>query len=365
MLYASGRDGWADLAMDGPRKNMSALLDTIVKHVPAPAGDKSKPFSMSAVILGSDHFLGRLLTGRIATGVAKVNDAIVALDRKGNKVDAGRITKILTRQGDLGTVSMDSAVAGDIVQIAGLAKASVSDTICAPEVTEALATQEIDPPTVSMTFSPNDSPLQGKDGSKLTSQVIWDRFSCVRVCVCKCACVPRLIALVTRDRLVKEAENNVSIQVRKSEVSGDAFEVFGRGELQLGILVENMRREGFELSISPPTVVYKEQGGKKLEPIEEVTIEVEDEYVGAVMNKLNARKGMVVDMKASNESGRTRIVMTVPTRGLLGYRSIFHTDTRGTGIMTRLYQVHACTDMPAAMLMHTCMPVTTTRLHRG
>ena len=293
VLYASGRSGWADRSMDGPRSDMKALLDTIVEHVPAPQGDASKPFSMSAVILGSDHFLGRLLTGCIATGVAAVNDPVIALNQAGEKVDSGRITKILTRQGDKGTVAMDKAIAGDIVQIAGLSKATVSDTICSAEITVPLPAQLIDPPTVCMTFGPNDSPLGGQDGKKLTSQMIWDR-------------------------LVKEAENNVSIQVKKSDASSEAFEVYGRGELQLGILVENMRREGFELQISPPTVVYREEGGKKLEPVEEVTIELEDQYVGAVVNKLNARKGIVSEMKASNDAGRTRITMMVPTRGLLG-----------------------------------------------
>jgi len=310
VLYASGRSGWADLSMDGPRSDMKALLDTIVEHVPAPQGDASAPFSMSAVILGSDHFLGRLLTGCIATGVAAINDPVIALNRAGEKVDSGRITKILTRQGDKGTVAMEKAIAGDIVQIAGLSKATVSDTICSPEVTVPLPTQSIDPPTVCMTFGPNDSPLAGQDGKKLTSQMIWDR-------------------------LVKEAENNVSIQVKRSASSSEAFEVYGRGELQLGILVENMRREGFELQISPPTVVYREEGGKKLEPVEEVTIELEDQYVGAVVNKLNARKGIVSEMKASNDAGRTRITMVVPTRGLLGCEASF--GVWGLGFRVRVW----------------------------
>jgi GTP-binding protein len=315
VLYASGRSGWADKRMDGPRKDMKALLDTIVEHVPPPQGDPAKPFSMSVVMLGSDHFLGRLLTGSISSGIARVNDPVIALNRAGEKVDTGRITKILTRQGDLGRVSLEMAIAGDIVQIAGLAKASVSDTICSPEVKEPIPTIPIDPPTVCMTFGPNDSPLQGREGKKLTSQLIWDR-------------------------LVKETENNVSIQVKRSESSSEAFEVYGRGELQLGILVENMRREGFELQISPPQVVYRMEGGKTLEPVEEVTIEVEDEFVGPVVNKLNARKGIVKEMRASNQMGRTRVSVTVPTRGLLGYRTVFFTDTRGTGILTRLYIGH-------------------------
>jgi GTP-binding protein len=229
ILYASGRNGWADLSFDGPRTDMKALLDTIVKHVPCPKGDETKPFSMSSVMLGSDPFLGRLITGCIATGVAKVNDQVIALNRAGEQVDSGRITKILTRQGDKGIVSLDAAMAGDIVQVAGLNKATVSDTLCAPTVTEALPSVSIDPPTVCMFFAPNDSPLQGREGKKLTSQMILER-------------------------LLKEAENNVSIQVKRSDTASDTFEVYGRGELQLGILVENMRREGFELSISPPQV---------------------------------------------------------------------------------------------------------------
>ncbi|EKX48415.1 hypothetical protein GUITHDRAFT_68817 [Guillardia theta CCMP2712] len=317
IVYASGRSGWADLVQDGPRQDMSALLDLIVSHVPPPKGDVTAAFSMSVTMLSSDTFLGRLLIGRIHSGVAKVNDPIHALNMAGQKIEQGRITKILYREGEQGILPLESASAGDIIQLAGLSKASISDTICSVEVEKPLETIAIDPPTVCMTFSPNDSPLAGKDGNKLTSQLILER-------------------------LQKEAENNVSIQVGTlvPGCAGESFEVYGRGELQLGILLENMRREGFELSVSPPQVVFKEENGVKLEPIEEVVIEVDDEFVGSVVNKLTARKGVVCEMKESNEKGRTRIRMNVPTRGLLGYRSIFFTDTRGTGILTRIYLEH-------------------------
>eukprot|EP00960_Hanusia_phi_P011664 340568-Hanusia_phi.AAC.2 len=303
IVYASGRSGWADLQQDGARKDMSALLDLIVSHVPPPTADVDASFAMSVTMLSSDPFLGRLLVGRIHSGVAKVNDSIHALNMSGQKVDQGRITKILYREGERGILAIESASAGDIIQLAGLSKATISDTICSLDVEKPLETIAIDPPTVCMTFSPNDSPLAGRDGNKLTSQLIFER-------------------------LQKEAENNVSIQVKRKEGSGESFEVYGRGELQLGILLENMRREGFELSVSPPQVVFKEVNGVNFEPIEEVVIEVDDEFVGNVVNKLTARKGVVCEMKESNERGRTRIRMHVPTRGLLGYRSIFFTDTR-------------------------------------
>jgi len=313
VLYAAGRNGWADKSLTGPRENMDALLDTILSHVPVP--EPRPEFALVVTMIAHDTFLGRLLTGRISSGSVKVGDSIQALAQSGEKADSGRITKILFRKGQGGVEELASATAGDIVQLAGLSKATVTDTICSPELTEPLKTIPIDPPTVCMTFSPNDSPLHGREGTKLTSQLIWDR-------------------------LLKETENNVSIQVKRSEEKGEAFEVYGRGELQLGILIENMRREGFELAVSPPQVVYRVEGGRKLEPVEEVTMEVDDEYTGAVVNKLTARKGIVLDMRPSSEKGRTRIKMSVPSRGMLGYRSIFFTDTRGSGILTRLYLEH-------------------------
>jgi len=315
-VYASGRDGWASLTYpDGPRENMIDLLDTIVKTVPKPKVLERPEFSMVVTMIEGDTFLGRICTGRISSGSCKVGDPIQCLTKEGVKLESGRITKILARKGT-GKVELTNARAGDIVQIAGLAKATVAHTICAPGVEEPLPAQPIDPPTLAMTFCPNDSPLAGKDkaSSKLTSQMI-------------------------RDRLMTECENNVGITVQPSEERSEAYDVMGRGELQLGILVENMRREGFELGVCPPKVLYqKGDNGERLEPIEEVVVEVDEEYSGAVINKLSERKAVMTDMSPAAEAGRTRITLECPTRGLLGYRSIFFTDTRGTGIMTRAFK---------------------------
>lgn len=312
IVYASGRNGWADTSIEGPRKDMVPLLDTIIEHVPPPPGDYEKPFSMCVTMLGYDVFLGRLLTGRVVSGRCKVGDPMQVLNMKGEKVETGKVTKILYRTGEEGTLPLDEAVAGDIIQLAGFPTATVTDTVCNPEVSEPIPSIPIDPPTVCMTFSPNDSPLYGKEGTKFSSTMIWER-------------------------LMKEAETNVSIQVTKSERSGEAFEVYGRGELQLGILIENMRREGFELQVSPPEVVYRMENGKREEPMEEVLVEVDDDHTGVVINKLSNRKAQLMDMQPSNEAGRTRIRLTAPSRGLLGYRSVFFTDSRGTGILTRLF----------------------------
>ena len=294
IVYAAGRAGWADMTMDGPRNSMKPLLDLIVEHVPPPAADDRPEFALSVVMLGRDDFVGRLVTGRVASGVGRVGDPIIALNPAGEKTDSGKITKIFHRTGEKGTEELSEAIAGDIVQIAGLAKATVADTICHPTLTEPIKTLPIDPPTVCMTFSPNDSPLAGQEGSKMTSQLIWER-------------------------LQKEVETNVSLQVKLSE-GGEKFEVYGRGELQLGILIENMRREGFELSVSPPIVVFKDIDGKRHEPVEEVTVEVDDEYQSLVVKKLSERKGQVLEMKPSNEAGRTSLRFLVPSRGMLGYR---------------------------------------------
>jgi len=315
-IYASGRNGWATKSFpDGPRENMMDLLDAVVESVPAPKVLDREDFSMVVTMIEGDSFLGRVCTGRVASGTAKVGDTVVALDNSGNKVDSGRITKIMSRKGAV-KVELKQASAGDIIQVAGLNKATVGYTIAAPEVTEALPAQQIDPPTLVMTFCPNDSPLAGKDkeSSKLTSQMIGQR-------------------------LMNEAETNVGIRVKPSEERGEAFDVMGRGELQLGILVENMRREGFELGVCPPKVLYQQdEKGGRLEPIEEVVIEVDDEFSGPVINKLSERKGMMTDMKPAAEAGRTRITLECPTRGLLGYRNVFFTDTKGSGIMTRAFK---------------------------
>ena len=254
--------------------------------------------------------MGRLLTGRVETGKLKVSATVQALTRHGQKIEQFRITKIQAFRG-LAQQDIEEAVAGDIVSIAGMSKATVADTICAPQVEEAIPAQPIDPPTITVTFGINDSPLAGRDGKKVQSRVI-------------------------RERLMKEAESNVAIKIADTP-GGEAFEVSGRGELQMGVLIENMRREGFELSISRPQVIMREEDGKRMEPIEEVTIDVDDEYSGAVIEKITgARKGDLAEMKQAG-AGKTRIIAHVPSRGLIGYHGEFLTDTRGTGVLNRVF----------------------------
>jgi GTP-binding protein len=311
-MYASGRSGWADHELDGPRKDLSALFDLIVNHVPVPRQlqRKGEDFRMLATTLGSDNFIGRVLTGRVESGTLKVGATIQALSRVGQKIEHFRVTKILAFRG-LAQQEIDEATPGDIVTIAGMSKATVSDTLCALAVDEPLEAQPIDPPTITVTFGINDSPLAGREGSKVQSRVI-------------------------RDRLMKEAESNVAIKITDTP-GGEAFEVAGRGELQMGVLIENMRREGFELSISRPQVLMREEDGQRLEPIEEVTIDVDDDYSGAVIEKITgARKGDLAEMRPAG-AGKTRIVAHVPARGLIGYHGEFLTDTRGTGIMNRVF----------------------------
>ncbi|OWJ79061.1 translational GTPase TypA [Haematobacter genomosp. 1] len=311
-MYASGRAGWADMGLNGPRKDLSALFDLIVAHVPAPAqvARREEPFSMLATTLGSDPFIGRILTGRVESGTLKAGDTIKALSRTNERIEQFRVSKILAFRG-LSQQPIDLAEAGDIVTIAGMSKATVADTLCAPEVDTALPAQPIDPPTISVTFGINDSPLAGRDGSKVQSRVI-------------------------RERLMKEAEQNVAIKVEDTP-GGESFVVSGRGELQMGVLIENMRREGFELSISRPRVILRDEGGERLEPIEEVIIDVDDDYTGAVIDKLTGtRKGDLVEMRPAG-AGKTRIVAHVPSRGLIGYQGEFLTDTRGTGVLNRIF----------------------------
>ncbi|MGB8624314.1 MAG: translational GTPase TypA [Paracoccaceae bacterium] len=311
-LYASGRSGWADAELDGPRKNLDALFNLIVNHVPKPRqlAHQDDDFRMLATTLGSDPFLGRILTGRVETGKLKVGATVQALSRIGQKIERFRVTKIQAFRG-LAPQDIDEAVAGDIVSIAGMSKATVADTICALAVEEPLDAQPIDPPTITVTFGINDSPLAGRDGKKVQSRVI-------------------------RERLMKEAESNVAIHVTDTP-GGEAFEVAGRGELQMGVLIENMRREGFELSISRPQVLFREINGERMEPVEEVTIDVDDEFSGAVIEKITGpRKGDLVEMKPAG-AGKTRIIAHVPSRGLIGYHGEFLTDTRGTGVMNRVF----------------------------
>jgi len=311
-MFASGRAGWCDAELDGPRENLDALFDLIVDHVPTPAQitRKDEPFQMLATTLSADPFIGRILTGRVEAGTLKAGETIKALSRTGDKIEQFRVSKILAFRG-LAQQPIDMAEAGDIVTIAGMTKATVADTLCDPGVEAAIPAQPIDPPTITVTFGINDSPLAGRDGKKVQSRVI-------------------------RERLMKEAEVNVAIKIADTP-GGDAFEVSGRGELQMGVLIENMRREGFELSISRPQVIFTEEDGQRMEPVEEVTIDVDDEYTGVVVEKLTGpRKGELVEMKPAG-AGKTRIIAHVPSRGLIGYHGEFLTDTRGSGVLNRLF----------------------------
>jgi len=309
-LYASGRAGYAGLSDDVRSGDLTPLFETIVSHVPAPEANPDGPFRMIGVLLDRDPFLGRILTGRIESGRLEVNMAIKALDVDGKLVEEGRATKVFAFRG-LERVPVEIAQAGDIVAIAGLTKATVSNTIAEPAVTRPIAARPIDPPTLAMSFSVNDSPYAGRDGDKVQSRVI-------------------------RDRLEREAETNVAIRVTES-AERDAFEVAGRGELQLGVLIETMRREGFELSISRPRVLYRDGPNGREEPYETVVVDVDDEHAGTVVEKMAQRKGEMTDMRPSG-GGKTRLTFSSPSRGLIGYHGEFLSDTRGTGIMNRLFE---------------------------
>jgi GTP-binding protein len=310
-LFASGRQGWAVADLNDPRENLNPLFELIMRHVPAPALDTEAPFAMVATILESDTFLGRVLTGRVEQGRATVNMPVKVLRLDGTTVETGRLTKLLSFRG-LERVPVDEVQAGDIVAVAGLSDATIPHTICAPEITSPLAATPIDPPTLSMTFRINDGPLGGREGKKVTSRQI-------------------------RDRLFSETEGNVAIQVIASTET-DAFEVFGRGELQLGVLIETMRREGFELTIGRPRVLIRtnEETGEREEPYEEALIDVDEPYAGAVVEKMSRRKGELTDLRPSG-GGKQRLTFKIPSRGLIGYHGEFLTDTRGTGVMNRLF----------------------------
>ena len=315
-LYASGRNGWAVNELEDERKDLSPLFKRIVEDVPPPkpqalAGDEH-PFKMLVTTLEADPFLGRILTGRIETGSVTMGRNIKALNAAGEIIEKTRVTKLLAFRG-LARVPVERAEAGDIVAIAGLETATVADTLCDMAVDQAVPSHPIDPPTLSMTISVNDSPYAGREGDKVQSRVI-------------------------RERLLREAEGNVALKV--AETGEGSFEVSGRGELQLGVLIESMRREGFELSISRPREVMKTENGEKLEPIEEVTVDVDDAYTGTVIEKISLRKGEMVDMRPTG-AGKTRIVFHAPARGLIGYHGEFLTDTRGTGVMNRMFLEYA------------------------
>jgi GTP-binding protein len=311
ILYASGKEGWAVKDMKEERKDLSALFDLIVAHVPdpEPVAKRDDKFALLVTMLDADPFLGRVLTGRIEAGRIAVGDTVKSLSRDGKEIERGRLTKLLAFRG-LKRVPVERAEAGDIVAIAGLVNSTVADTIGALELTTAIPAQPIDPPTLSITMSINDSPLSGRAGDKVQSRVI-------------------------RDRLMRESESNVAIRVTET-ASKDAFEVAGRGELQLGVLIETMRREGFEVSISRPRVLTRSDGGKTLEPIEECVIDVDNEFSGIVIEKMAARKAEMTEMKPSG-GDKTRLVFHAPSRGLIGYHGEFLTDTRGSGVMNRLF----------------------------
>ncbi len=313
-FYASGRDGWAAETLEGERTDLEPLFNCIVNHIPAPDVDPEAAFAMLVSILEYDSFLGRILTGRIYSGMAKVGMPIKAMDLNGNLLEQGRLTKLLSFDG-IKRVPVDEAQAGDIVAIAGLSNTSVADTIGDLTISSPVPSTPIDPPTMAITLSVNDSPLAGQEGTKVTSRMI-------------------------RERLLRESEGNVAIRVKETDAK-DAFEVAGRGELQLGVLIETMRREGFELSVSRPRVLFREdESGVKMEPIEEVVIDVDEEHTGVVVEKISLRKGEMVDMRPSG-GGKIRIIFHVPSRGLIGYQGEFLTDTRGTGMMNRLFHSYA------------------------
>ncbi len=314
ILYGSGRDGWMATDPAGPQTDLAPLFDLIISHVPAPTVTEG-PFRLLATTLEADPYLGRVLTGRITSGSIKPNQTIKALTRDGALIETTRVTKVLAFRG-LERTAVDEALAGDIVAIAGVTEATVADTLCDPIVETPIPAQPIDPPTLSMTFRINDGPLAGQEGDKVQSRVI-------------------------RERLLKEAERNVAIRITEN-ADKDSFDVAGRGELQLGILIENMRREGFELTVSRPRVVFRtdEATGEKLEPIEEVIVDVDEGYSGVVVQKLSERKGQLNDMRPSG-GGRQRLVFLVPTRGLIGYQSELLSDTRGTAVLNRLFHAYA------------------------
>ena len=310
VLYASGRSGWASKDIDGPRENLYPLLDLILDHVSPSKLDLDKPFAMLATLLYADSFLGRSLVGKISQGTARANQQIKAINLDGKQIDAGRLTKIFRYEGTK-RVPIEIGEAGDIVIIAGLQNANVADTICDLEVTEPISAIPIDPPTMVIKVTANNSPLAGTEGKKLTSTQI-------------------------RARLLQEADNNVGIIFSENK-NKDTFEISGRGELMLEILLTQMRREGFEMTVSPPRVLFrKDKNGNKLEPIEEITIDLDDEFSSKVIDSMNKRKGKLIDLKDTGK-GKKRLIFHAPTRGLMGYTSKFLTTTKGTGVINRIF----------------------------
>ena len=309
ILYASGKDGWCVKDMKEEKKNLSPLLDLIIESVPEPHSNIDEPFTMLTTLLDSDPYLGRCLTGKVESGTAKVNDSVKAINLQGDIIENGRLTKLLTFEGNK-RVPVSEVKAGDIICIAGLTKCSVSDTISHLSTNKPIKSTPIDPPTMSITITVNSSPFAGQEGKKVTSNII-------------------------RERLIAESETNVAITFKENEKK-DSFEIGGRGELQLGVLIETMRREGFELSVSRPRVLIREENSIKYEPVEEVTIDLDEEFSSSVINSMNKRKAEMIEMKTSN-SAKTRIIFKAPSRGLIGYQSKFLTETKGTGVLNRVF----------------------------
>ena len=309
ILYASGKDGWCVKDMKEEKKNLSPLLDLIIESVPEPHSNINEPFTMLTTLLDSDPYLGRCLTGKVESGTAKVNDSVKAINLQGDIIENGRLTKLLTFEGNK-RVPVNEVKAGDIICIAGLTKCSVSDTISHLSTNKPIKSTPIDPPTMSITITVNSSPFAGQEGKKVTSNII-------------------------RERLIAESETNVAITFKENEKK-DSFEIGGRGELQLGVLIETMRREGFELSVSRPRVLIREENSIKYEPVEEVTIDLDEEFSSSVINSMNKRKAEMIEMKTSN-SAKTRIIFKAPSRGLIGYQSKFLTETKGTGVLNRVF----------------------------
>eukprot|EP00002_Diphylleia_rotans_P018530 TRINITY_DN3586_c0_g1_i3.p1 TRINITY_DN3586_c0_g1~~TRINITY_DN3586_c0_g1_i3.p1 ORF type:complete len:653 (+),score=175.18 TRINITY_DN3586_c0_g1_i3:52-2010(+) len=308
-LYASSREGWAITSLSDPRKNLEPLFDTIIEHIPPSTGDADAPFRMLVSILETDAYLGRILMGRVLSGKVRVGDPVKVMTREGGLIENARVNHVVARRG-VEREDLEEAVAGNIIGISGFSKGNVTDTVCNVDVTDPVPTNPIDPPVISMTILANDSPLNGKEGTKVTSTLI-------------------------QERLIKETEGNVAINVLRKE--SDAWvELQGRGELQLGVLIENMRREGFELTVSPPRVMFKQdERGNKLEPCEEVIIDVDNEHAGMVIEKMSTRKGDMVDMK--NHAGRTRLQFLCPSRGLFGFRSELNTLTSGSAVINHTF----------------------------
>ena len=309
ILYASGKNGWCVKDLNDEQNNLHSLFELILKHVPEPVSKTNKDFAMLATLLDSDPFLGRCLVGKIDSGKAKVNNLVKVIDLNGNVIENGRLTKLFTFKGTK-RIPVDEVFAGDIICIAGLTKCSVSDTICNLSIDLPIKSTPIDPPTMAITITVNNSPFAGQDGDKITSNML-------------------------RKRLIDESESNIAITFKEND-SRDSFEIGGRGELQLGVLIETMRREGYELNVSRPKVLYKFREKEKLEPIEEVIIDLDQEFSSNVINALNMRKSVMINMKNTGK-GKTRIIFKTPSRGLIGYQSQFMTETKGTGVINRVF----------------------------